>query len=189
MNRKHFLFLTTGIIAAKNMMASDTSLAETIYFKDDGVIPNSKNPLLVYRKVFAQRDDAGANWLEQKFSDNNWSNSWRNGIFSYHHYHSITHEVLGIYSGSAMVHMGGEKGKRLRIEAGDILVIPAGVGHKNLESENLGVVGAYPGGMRWDMNYGKPGERPQADENIAKVPLPSQDPLMGAKAGLVVLWT
>ena len=30
-----------------------------------------------------------------------------------------------------------------------------------------------------DMCYGKKGERPRADENIARVPLPATDPLCG----------
>ena len=135
-----------------------------------------------------ERGDEGASWLEQRFGDNDWSNSWRNGIFSFHHYHSITHEVLGIYSGSALVQMGGEESKRLTIQAGDIIVIPAGVGHKNLESGDLGVVGAYPGGMMYDMNYGKEGERPQADKNIAAVAIPNTDPLLGKNYGLPGIW-
>ncbi|HZI53597.1 MAG TPA: cupin, partial [Chitinophagaceae bacterium] len=77
---------------------------------------------------------------------------------------------------------------KLTIQAGDIIVIPAGVGHKNLESEDLGVVGAYPGGMMYDMKYGKPGERPQADQNIAAVPFPDHDPLLGKENGLLLIW-
>ncbi|WP_276503332.1 cupin [Terrimonas pollutisoli] len=189
MKRRHFLFLATGLMAAKNSMAEKLRSPETFYFKDDGEIPNSRYPMLLYRDAFSQRGDDGATWLEQKFLSNNWSNSWRNGIFSFHHYHSITHEVLGIYRGSAIVHMGGEKGKKLTIKAGDVIVIPAGVGHKNLESDNLGVVGAYPNGIMWDMNYGKPAERPKADENIAAVPIPLQDPLFGSKDGLIKIWS
>ena len=77
----------------------------------------------------------------------------------------------------------------MTIKAGDIIVIPAGVGHKNLESDDLGVVGAYPNGMMWDMNYGKPAERPKADENIAAVPIPKQDPLLGSRDGLIKIWS
>ena len=189
MKRKHFLFLASGFMNTKNIMAERSKTPETFYFKDDGEIPNSRYPLLVYRNVFSQRGEAGASWLEQKFLSNNWSNSWRNGIFTFHHYHSITHEVLGIYSGSALVHMGGENGSKLKIEVGDIIVIPAGVGHKSLDSDDLGVVGAYPNGMIWDMNYGKPTERPKADENIAAVPIPTQDPLLGNKDGLIKIWS
>ena len=176
------------MLAAKHIMANKTAEPEVHYFKDDGKIPNNKHPLLLYRNAFKDRGDKGAAWLEQKFLSNNWSNSWRNGIFDFHHYHSITHEALGIYSGSALVHLGGEEGSKVSIQAGDIIVIPAGVGHKNLESDNLGVVGAYPGGMMWDMKYGKEGERPEADQNIAAVSIPDQDPLLGKKNGLLAIW-
>jgi uncharacterized protein YjlB len=189
MKRKSFLSFTVGnLLASKYIMTNSVKKPEIFYLKDDGSIPNSNFPMLLYRNAFSERGDKGATWLEHRFGDNNWSNSWRSGIFRYHHYHSITHEVLGIYSGSALVHMGGEEGRKLTIEAGDIIVIPAGVGHKNLESEDLGVVGAYPGGMMYDMNYGKAGERPQADKNIAAVPIPGTDPLLGKKDGLPNIW-
>ena len=188
-NRRNFLSLTEGNLpATKYIMSSPVKKPEVFYFKDDGSIPNSKYPMLVFHNAFSERGERGAKWLEQRFNDNDWSNSWRNGIFSFHHYHSITHEVLGIYSGSAMVHMGGEQGSKITIKAGDIIIIPAGVGHKNLESENLGVVGAYPGGMMYDINYGKAGERPHADKNIAAVPVPGTDPLLGKKNGLPDIW-
>ncbi|HKZ65676.1 MAG TPA: hypothetical protein VJ111_04945 [Chitinophagaceae bacterium] len=188
MNRRNFISLTAGILAANHFMTNKMPEPERLYFKDDGKIPNSKYPLLLYRNAFKERGDNGAAWLEQHFLQNNWSNSWRNGIFDFHHYHSITHEALGIYSGSALVHLGGEEGSKVKIQAGDIIVIPAGVGHKNLASEDLGVVGAYPDGMQYDLMREKPGERPQADENIAAVPIPAQDPLMGKNNGLLKIW-
>ena len=40
-------------------------------------------------------------------------------------------------------------------------------------SLDFSVIGAYPGGRNWDLLRGVPGERPQADRNIATVPLPS----------------
>jgi len=157
-------------------------------FKDDGKIPNSKLPLIIYKDAFDDRGRNGASWLERRFSRNNWTNSWRNGIYSFHHYHSTSHEVLGVYSGNALVHLGGEDGEKVNVEAGDIIIIPAGVGHKNLGSKNLGVVGAYPDGRNWDLNRGLPGERPQADENIAALPLSKNDPLLGPGDGITRIW-
>ncbi len=161
---------------------------ENYFFEDDGKIPNSKYPLLIYRNVFKQRNKSGAEWLEQKFEENNWTNSWRNGVYDYHHYHSITHEVLGVYSGKALLHLGGEKGEKLMVFAGDVIVIPAGVGHKNNESEDFKIVGAYPGGSDYDINTGKEGERPAADENIAAVPIPDNDPVLGKEGGVPGIW-
>jgi len=161
---------------------------DMFYFPDDGQIPNSKFPLLLYRNAFTLRDSTGADWLEEKFALNNWTNSWRNGIYSFHHYHSTSHEVLGVYAGTALLHLGGEKGKKIDVIAGDIIIIPAGVGHKNIESHNLAVVGAYPEGRDWDLNRGIPGERPQVDKNIAALPIPITDPIFGKNAGLTKIW-
>jgi uncharacterized protein YjlB len=161
---------------------------EHLFFKDDGLIPNSKYPLLIYKNAFSERRSSGAAWLEKRFAANNWTNSWRNGIYSFHHYHSTTHEVLGVFTGSALVHLGGEQGEKVNIEAGDIIIIPAGVGHKNLGAQQLGVVGAYPNGRSWDLNRGLPGERPETDKNIAALPLPEMDPLRRDKAGLIDIW-
>jgi uncharacterized protein YjlB len=161
---------------------------EQLFFQDDGTIPNSVYPLLVYRQAFAAREAAGAAWLEERFAANNWTNSWRNGVYSFHHYHSTSHEVLGVYAGTVLLHLGGEKGQKVTVQAGDILVIPAGVGHKNLGSTNLGVVGAYPDGRSWDVNRGLPGERPQADKHIAALPRPRTDPYLGKTGGLLTSW-
>ena len=188
MNRSDFLLLAFGMTGIKKSLgALQGPDSIRMFFKDDGLVPNSRYPLLVYKNVFLQRDDQGASWLENKFLENNWSNSWRNGIFTFQHYHSIAHEVLGIYRGSATVLLGGDKGKKVTVSAGDIIVIPAGVGHKNLGSENLGVVGAYPNGMPVDLMRAQPGERPRVDENIAAVPFPETDPFLG-KAGLLNIW-
>ncbi|MEQ8425379.1 MAG: cupin [Cyclobacteriaceae bacterium] len=189
MNRKQFLYSAALILGlGKDLYAGKRPKPERLVFEDDGLVPNSSLPLLLYRNAFGERDDTGASWLEQKFLTNNWSNSWRNGIFTFQHYHSIAHEVLGIYSGEVLVLLGGEKGKRMELAAGDIVVIPAGVGHKNLEDHNLGVVGAYPNGMPVDILRARPEDRPKADENIAQVPLPKNDPLLGESDGLKKIW-
>ena len=192
MQRKSFLSSFMGLAAILTGLSKlnglETMQVEKVYFKDDGQIPNSKYPLLLYRQVFTGRDSEGAAWLENRFAENNWTNSWRNGIYPFHHYHSTSHEVLGIYSGTALLHMGGEKGQKITVNAGDVIIIPAGVGHKNLESKELGVVGAYPDGRSWDVNRGLPGERPGTDKNIAALPLPSTDPLTGKDIGLVKIW-
>ena len=158
-------------------------------FQDDGRIPNSPLPLLVYKNTF-KANDALADAMEETFAANNWKNSWRNGVYPYHHYHSITHEVVGIYKGNAQLHMGGENGEIIDVEAGDVLVIPAGVGHKKVSaSDDFAVVGAYPDGKDYDLLTGEEGERPAADKRIAQVPLPETDPVQGKEGGVTKLWT
>lgn len=165
-----------------------TMKPDEFFLKDDGVIPNNKLPVLLYKNAFSERGETGAKWLEEQFEKQNWSNSWRNGVHNFHHYHSNTHEVLGVYNGTALLQLGGEQGEKVRVTAGDILILPAGVGHKNLEEENFKVVGAYPGGREYDMNYGKEEERPTADKNIAAVPVPESDPFLGKDKGLASIW-
>ena len=183
MNRRIFLSaLPPAIIMLTKVMSASPAGKKPalLYFEDDGVVPNSKYPVLLYRSVFNEHGERGAVWLEQTFLKNNWYNSWRNGIFTFQHYHSIAHEVLGIYNGEARVLLGGEQGKIVDVGRGDVIIIPAGVGHKNIGDHDLGVVGAYPDGMAVDVLRCLPGERPAADHNIARVPLPRVHPLHGS---------
>jgi uncharacterized protein YjlB len=162
---------------------------EQLNFKDDGIFPNSPLPLLLYRQVMASDTADLASIVEQRFAENDWTNSWRNGVYSFPHYHSMSHEVLGVYSGAANLRLGGEHGENVEVHAGDVIVIPAGVAHQNIgASDDFGVVGAYPGGRQWDLLRGFPSERPKADQNIAALPVPDNDPIYGPKGPLRHIW-
>ena len=158
---------------------------------DDGVFPNNARlPLFFYGSALNLPNSGAASIIEKIFEKNDWINSWRNGIYDYHHYHSIAHEVLGVYKGNATVQMGGPTGITLKISKGDVIIIPAGVAHKNLgSSDDFKCVGAYPrNASDYDMNSGKPGERPGTLENIKKVPLPETDPVYGTEGELTSSW-
>jgi len=162
---------------------------EEFVFKDDGTFPNSVLPVLIYHNAVATKAADPALAFEQCFAANSWANSWRDGVYSFAHYHSTSHEVLGVYRGNAKLRVGGNNGKTFHVHAGDVIVIPAGVVHQNLgASSDFGVVGAYPEGRNWDLLRGDPGERPQADRNIAALPLPDSDPLYGAAGPLKQIW-
>ena len=97
--------------------------------------------------------------------------------------------MLGVYKGKTKIVVGGESGNLIEIQKGDVLIIPAGVAHKNLGSENqVGVIGAYPGGKKYDIKYGRKDERPEADINIKNVPIPKTDPVWGVFSGIVKIW-
>ncbi|UCF94278.1 MAG: cupin domain-containing protein [Desulfobacterales bacterium] len=162
----------------------------SVMLEDDGTFPNNARlPLLVYESALQLRSANPASLIEKIFSANRWGDSWRNGVFGYHHYHSTAHEVLGVYRGAATIQLGGPRGITRTLNAGDVVVIPAGVAHKKIRSSpDFAVVGAYPREQHWDMCYGKPGERPQTDQNIARVPRPATDPVYGTDGPLPRNW-
>jgi len=158
--------------------------------ESEGNFPNNpKLPLIIYKGAFHLHPTENAETIKAVFESNGWSNSWVDGIFDYHHYHSTTHEVLGIVTGRADVEFGGPDGVCAELVRGDVVIIPAGVAHKNVGStEDFACVGAYPDGRDYDINYGKAEERPTADENIARVPVPTKDPVYGDVGSLQECW-
>lgn len=116
------------------------------------------------------------------------------------HFHSTTHEVLCITSGRAKLCMliliyiltypsltfegfGGEDNPfRIEslVEPGDVVVIPAGVGHRLLDdfSSEFEMVGSYPNGKSWDMCYGHEDEEERV-KNIDLLAWFERDPLYG----------
>jgi uncharacterized protein YjlB len=172
------------------MMSSTPIQPEEHRFADDGQIPNNPRlPFLVYAGALDISGADPAAEFETVFAANGWDRSWRNGIYPFPHYHSTAHEVLGICRGEARVRFGGAQGVVLTVGPGDVVVIPAGVGHQNLgASDDFLVVGAYPPGPSWDLCTGKPGERPRVLDSIAAVPLPPADPLFGADGPLTQCW-
>lgn len=155
-------------------------------FDDDGAIPNSKLPLLVYRAA-VPADPAA---IERLFAAHDWPPAWRNGVYPFHHFHSNAHEVLGIARGQVTVLFGGPQGQALTVEAGDVVVVPAGVGHCNQDqSPDLLIVGAYPGnGPDPDTHRGKPAEHATVTRSIAAVRKPDMDPVVGQSGPLLRLW-
>lgn len=157
---------------------------------DDGTFPNNALlPLLVYRNVLHLSGADNARTVEEILESNGWTNSWRDGVYDYHHYHSTAHEVLCVIHGSARIQFGGPSGISLLLEQGDTVIIPAGVAHKNIgDNTDFECIGAYPDGQQYDMNYGKEGERPHTDENIRSLPLPEADPVYGIDGPLLKNW-
>ncbi len=163
---------------------------QTFLFDDDGRIPNNPTlPLLIYPAALPGSRTPASD-CRALFARNGWDGSWVDGIYDYHHFHSTSHEVLGIAAGTVKVQFGGQSGAVIDLSAGDVAIIPAGVGHCNLgQSDDFKVVGAYPKGQeKWDVRTGKPGERPRVLENIRRVPLPTADPVSGESGPLMRFW-
>lgn len=158
----------------------------TVGFKDDGAIPNNRLPLLVYRGA-VPADPAA---IERLFAANRWPPAWRNGVHPFHHFHSTAHEVLGVARGQVSVLFGGPGGEVLTVKAGDVVVVPAGVGHCNqAQSDDLLIVGAYPeNAPNPDLRRGRPAEHQEVVRQVAAVPLPPADPVQGEAGALGRLW-
>jgi uncharacterized protein YjlB len=159
--------------------------------KRKGYFPNSKLPVLIYRKGIRLPDqkNKAATIVQKLFIRHGWSNSWRNGIYDFHHYHSNTHECMAICAGTATVILGGPGGKRTTIRQGDVIILPAGLGHRcTASSEDFLCVGAYPQGKDYDTNTGTAEEYKKAVERIDKLPIPKYDPVFGKNGFLKTYW-
>lgn len=162
-----------------------------ILFKGDGQTPNNPRlPFILYRSPLSLADAPDpAAVFEVLFGGNGWEPAWRDGIYPYNHFHTGKHEVLGIARGHARVRFGGENGRILEVRTGDVVIHPAGLGHRRLSaSKDFLTVGAYPKGGHYDEP--RPGEidYQEAQARIAKVGLPKCDPVYGADGPLVSLW-
>ena len=164
--------------------------AMTLRFKDDGIVPNHPRwPLIVYRSAVQLREDLDpAAIIEDVFRRNGWGRSWRNGVYDYVHYHSRIHEVLGVARGTATVQFGGQRGRRLKLRAGDVAILPAGTGHRciNASSDFL-VVGAYPPTGSYD-ECTTSEDHKRAVKTVRRVPRPRRDPVYGTRGPLVSVW-
>lgn len=194
--RTHFV-LTEGFPLAMTMTDSlhhqhdsEDDGFETFLLSATGGFPNNPTlPVILYRDTLVLDPTEPARSMEELFQGNGWEGLWRNGLFGYHHYHATAHEVLGIASGSITVELGGDEGPLIELAAGDVLVLPAGVAHRNVDSTtDLVVVGAYPPGQIWDVNTGEAEDHPRVDESIAEVPLPTSDPVYGDEGPVTQLW-
>ncbi|MCA1685915.1 MAG: hypothetical protein LC745_07980, partial [Planctomycetia bacterium] len=107
----------------------------------------------------------------------------------YYHFHSTTHEALGMARGHITLGLGGEGGTVVELTAGDVLVLPAGTSHTRLgHSADSRMVGGYPEGRDWDLIRDEQvteAEARSAVKLIGSLPIPARDPVTG---GLMTLW-
>ena len=152
----------------------------------DRIPNNPRFPVLVYHDVDAA--SAGAEAARELFARHGWGGSWVDGVFPFHHFHSTSHEALAVVAGQATLELGGPQGAAFDVSAGDVLVLPAGTGHRRASSDpGFTVVGAYPAGQEdYDLLRGDdPAEAEAARERIAALGPPPDDPVGGAG---VALW-
>ena len=160
-------------------------MAEAIFIKENHPYPNNFLPVLYYpsaiKKLTASPE--AAQEVQSLLEENGYLNSWIDGIFSYHHFHSNTHEVLACLAGEAEVQLGGPDANVYIFKKGDILLLPAGTAHKRIDAtEDFKIIGAYPNGIEPDLQKGNLEEYSQIKKSIAEVTLPEMDPV-GKKEG------
>jgi uncharacterized protein YjlB len=177
-------FVSVQLNKSLNLKMSFT----TYYFDDDGIIPNNKFPIILYENVIDLKDSS--DWLENTFIRNNWLNNWRDIILPYDHFHSNTHEVLGLGMGNVSLKIGGVNGRIFHLKTGDVVIIPAGVGHYSISTHtNYQFVGGYPNGNEWDLKTGlENNERVQILKSISTVKMPEMDPIFGHEGLMFEKW-
>lgn len=154
---------------------------EVHWSKPKGMLPNSRFPLLVHRGAVP---GGGEDAVAARLRTNGWFNNWRYpGIYTYPHFHSTTHECLGCARGWMEVEFFGVGGIKVRVNAGDIVVLPAGVSHCMIgNSDDIQMVGGYPDGRDWDnvqeANLTEERRRAVA-KRIMSLPIPARDPATG----------
>ena len=163
--------------------------AESFTFKPDGEIPNNSLPLLLYCGALSAKL-MSPEACRSLFRRNIWVGNWVDGILDYWHFHVTGHEVLGCVAGEADVGFGGDSGAKVTFRAGDVVAIPAGVGHKRLSEKRGGftVVGGYPPGQSGMISQPGDFSLAEAKRLIAALALPKSDPVTGNEGPLIESW-
>ena len=171
-----------------NGFENGTAAPIPLMFKRGDTVPNNPDlPVLFYSEALPKPFDDPAALFEAMFASQGWPPQWRDGIDSYHHYHTQGHEVLGVASGDAQLMLGGEHGQVLNVSTGDVLLLPAGTGHCSLSaSKDFLVVGAYPPGQHADICREAP--TPAQLRNIEQLTFPDEGPVTGDQRAFRRLW-
>lgn len=193
-DRRQFVTLL-GVIAllpvARAGFATPREVAmETLLIdKPSGGVPNNRLPVVIYHRVIPPNTVDNADYLEHLFRANGWPPQWRYPVYTFTHFHSNTHEALGVFAGSARLQLGGEKGKVIEVKVGDVLLLPAGIGHKQISAdEEFMLVGAYPPDVKADLCHDEPSELAARTKAVNAVPLPASDPVTGHSEGSMLVW-
>ena len=166
-------------------MSHPDPIIRELHVKSNDTFPNSHFPVLLYKRVLDVPAFFAASKIEKHFIANGWTGIVSAPVLAKHAYHSNAHKVLAAIKGQAMILIGGENGKHVKFEKGDVLIIPAGVAHKNLSKESdIVCVTAYYGNDKVETLYGD-----EAKHDLPDMPVPAADPFYGENEnGLLHAW-
>ncbi|MGF1551781.1 MAG: cupin domain-containing protein [Paracoccaceae bacterium] len=176
-----------GIDPAKPIPRSEITV-ETLYLADDGRCPN--HPSLPAMILHSALSGGSIDGIKALYEANRWFRVWDYTVFDYHHFHPDAHEALTVARGEAVIRLGGESGRDVEVRPGDVMVLPAGTGHKRMRaSDGFTVVGGYPKGQ--EARTIRVADKAASDavrREVAGVGLPATDPVYGAEGPLFEAW-
>ncbi|ORY61369.1 uncharacterized protein BCR38DRAFT_439984 [Pseudomassariella vexata] len=186
------------------------SAPEQYHIKPTPHCPNNRLPVLVYRGVLPTPLDEGT--ASEALQLNGWVKKGTWGTITVKHFHPNTHECYGIFQGASELVFGeggadeSGKGIRCHVRAGDVVVVPAGVAHASVATEEEGgtqnesgdghkpykYIGVYPeGAPHWRSELGNrmlSSEDEDLTNEVASVAAPSADPVYGPHGPLMDIW-
>ena len=160
---------------------------ETFLFDDDGAIPNSTLPLLVYRAA------APADPRRNRSRPSPPTAGLPPGATASIRTTTSTPirtKLWALPAAPPPCCSAVPTAANCRSAPATSSIVPAGVGHCNkAQSPDLLIVGAYPDNApRPDQYRGKPAEHAAVTQKIAAVPPPAADPVTGGDGPLRRLW-
>ena len=164
----------------------------TLSAPPNGGIPNHPDlpAVIVTGAAPGTETGTGAGAAKALFRANGWGGVWEYTVFDYHHFHPDAHEALLVVAGRATLLLGGPEGTEVEAGAGDLIVLPAGYGHRLLRgADGFRVVGGYPPGQESpEILRAGDMDMDEARRAVAAVPLPESDPVAGPDGPLMRVW-
>ncbi|KAL4882650.1 hypothetical protein BJY04DRAFT_38251 [Aspergillus karnatakaensis] len=172
---------------------------DTYYLPPTAHVPNNPLPVLHYRDVLPhpRTEEQATKFL----TAHKWEKRGTWGAIWISHFHPNSHECYGVFQGSSTLLLGAagedgivDVGVRVVVQAGDVIVLPAGTGHSSVEgqfTEDYQYVGVYPEDCpTWRNEYGKTKINSETfRDEIAGVAVPEEDPVYGRNGPLLELWS